>query len=156
MFYRRSERDFWSRAPDGVRKPDHVKKNIGLVLQTRCDIDDGIRDHQRFVISGQIEPENVAYAPCGAHVGIARNNRTQQFVGMLRTFHQGSGFPGVNQRDRSARCGDRIIFGIDQPQSIETDFQGVGACLYTLPRADKHRIDDAILTRGECRGQRIL
>ena len=98
----------------------------------------------------------MAHAFRSPHVGLARDNCAQQFIGMLRAFHQGAGFTCTDQGNRSARCRNRIVLGIDQPQPVETEFQCVGACLYSPSRTDEHRIDDAVVVCGKCCGEGIL
>src|SRR5258707_15087623 len=93
----RQECDFGSGEPNRVCKSDRVCENIYLVLQPGCNVHDSICHHKRLVVGWQIEPENMAHASRGSHVGIARYDGGQKLIGMLRSLHQGASFACVDQ-----------------------------------------------------------
>ena len=151
---RRQDCDLGRGQSDRVRELDGVCENIDLVLQAGGDIHDRIRHHQRLVVGREIEPEDVAHAPRGSHVGVAAHRRpavrryaaTPSSAPRLRRRRP---MPPPSARPRSDRLPLR------QAEILETCLQRACTGFDSTARSDQHGFDDAFGVGGKCRGERV-
>ena len=74
--------------PKRVGEVDRVLDDVDLGLQVGRDVDRGVGDDQRLVMTGDVHHEAMADAPCGPKAGVALDHRAHKLVGVEAAFHQ--------------------------------------------------------------------
>ena len=141
--HRRQDRDPHLVEPQRVRQIDRVLHDVDLPVEVGRDVDGGVGDDQRVLVTGHVHHEAMADAARRADAGVARHNSAHQLVGVQAALHQSLGRSLADQRDRLCGRVVAVLGGLDESNSRNVELRRPSRVTDAGRWADKDRLDQA-------------
>ena len=134
---------------------DRILQDVDLLGQAREDVDRGIRDDQRIVMTRNIHDEAMAEPPRGAQAAVALDDGAHQLVGVQTALHQRLRAAFADQLDCPLRGGAAVV-GLDDRMRRNVQSKGSCGLLDEVARPDQNWLDQPKTGRVQRAFERAL